>query len=66
MVEEKKSGDKNIFEVMAHKNDSSPWFHMDFHREMNSAPLSVRENVKLFGAASVSSALERKADLKNT
>ena len=55
MVEEKRSGDKNIFTVMADKNDSSTCVLYGFSkRAMNSAALNVRENVKLFGAATVS------------
>lgn len=53
MVEEKRSGD-NIFKVMADKNDSSTCVLYGFsQRAMNSAALNVRENVKLFGAATV-------------
>lgn len=57
MVEEKRSGDKNIFKVMAHKNYSSTCVLYGFSQStMKSAALNVRENVKLFGAASVSTA----------
>jgi len=57
MVEEKRSGDKYIFTVMGHKNDSSTSVLYGFsQRAMKSTALNVRENVKFLRAASVSTA----------